>query len=71
MFGLIVGGMKTKARAWRIYRARIWAGLSLCLILALAGFGNVFRFDRDCAWTIGQTQSVTQVYELADLFASR
>jgi hypothetical protein len=59
--------MKTNSRAWRLYRARIWAGLGLLFVLALAGFGNVFRFDRDCGRTVGQPQPVNEIYELADL----
>lgn len=63
--------MKTNTRAWRIYRARIWAGLGLCAVLASAGFGSVFRSERSCGRTIGQPQTEKQVYELADLFAGR
>ncbi|HEV2392174.1 MAG TPA: hypothetical protein VG146_07395 [Verrucomicrobiae bacterium] len=37
--------MKTNPRAWQLYQIRIWAGLGLILVLALASFGRVFRFE--------------------------
>ena len=65
----MLGGMKTNPRAWRLYQARIWAGLGLLVILALGGFGRVFRFDRDCGRIVGEPQQVNEIYGLADLLA--
>ncbi|HVV70940.1 MAG TPA: hypothetical protein VHI52_05460 [Verrucomicrobiae bacterium] len=70
-FRVMVGGMKTHARAWRLNRARIWAGLGLLVVLASVQFGNVLRFDRNCGWKVGQTRVVNEVYELADLWVGR
>ncbi len=63
--------MKTNTRAWQIYRVRLWAGLALGLLLALATFGSAFRFNRSCGWTVGQAQNAYELHEPSDLVAGR
>ena len=63
--------MKTSSYAWRAYQVRIWAGLTLILILALGAFGKVFRFDRDGGRTITPAGFAPGMHELADCFAAR
>lgn len=62
--------MKTNARAWRIYRVRIWAGLLALLVLALAQFGLVFRFNRDCGGGLAQPDGGSGMYSPADWLAA-
>ncbi|HTL57370.1 MAG TPA: hypothetical protein VL361_16925 [Candidatus Limnocylindrales bacterium] len=63
--------MKTNARAWQAYQARVWAGLALLLILALGVFGKVFRFDRDCSPSLNGTTFAPGLHEPADCLAAR
>jgi len=63
--------MKTSSCAWHAYQTRIWAGLGLLFVLALAVFGKGFRFDGDCARATGAAEFAPGVHELADCLAAR
>ena len=60
--------MKTNSSAWRVYQARIWAGLALILVLALGVYGKVFRFDRDYS---RETGFAPGMHELVDCLVAR
>jgi hypothetical protein len=51
--------------------ARVLAILLLALIVVWALFSNVFRFEHNCARTIGQAEPFGSAYELCDWFTTR
>ncbi len=62
--------MKTNVSAWRLYRVRVWAGLLALLVLVLAVFGMVFRFNRDGGGSLAPSGAMYEMHGAGDWLAA-